>query len=86
MEASRAWHERVYVFAVLLVGVLGHGHEAALVGLDDTDAVDGKGTGDGGAGVGFGLEVAVHQTVDPCLHLGGGNFLLFLFAIIKGLL
>src|SRR5699024_2464038 len=69
---------------VFLVGVLGHGDETALVRLDDPDAVDGKGTADGGAGKGFGLEISVHQTVDPRLHLGRGGFLLFLLGCCHG--
>src|SRR5699024_8841886 len=66
----------VFGFAIFLVGLLGHGDEAPLVGLNDPDAVDGKGAADGGAGIGFGLEVPIHHTVDSRLHLGRGGFLL----------
>jgi hypothetical protein len=60
----------IHRLAVFLVGLLGHGDEAPLVRLNDTEAVDGKCAGDGNAGIGFGFVVAVHHTVDPRLDLG----------------
>ena len=66
----------IHRLAVFLVGLLGHGDEAPLVRLNDTEAVDGKCAGDGNAGIGFGFVVAVHHTVDPRLDLGRRGFLL----------
>ncbi len=51
-------------------------------GLDDPDAVDGKGPADSSAGVGFGLEVSIHHTVDSRLHLGRGGFLLLFSSVL----